>query len=140
MTIIEFNSVCGLMAQAAGIAGHVLVAQEEHATNALKDKPGIWLVGVLPTTEVSGDVDAEIDGMVTLLFVLEQANLGQDNADEIKQYQRTHDAIMKIRQYIADDVSGGCSLFRRYDPSSIMINPEYQIFSDYNGWSMTLEF
>lgn len=140
MTITQFNNVCKQLVAISAIEGHVLVADEDHAVNKLKEKPGIWLVAVMPSTEIEGDPDAEIESKTTLIFVLERANLGQDDNDELKQYQRTEDAIYKMKEFISDQQSIGCSPFSKYDPSSTVINPEYQIFSDRNGWSMTLVF
>lgn len=140
MTVTQFDNICQQLVAVSGIKGYVLVADENHATNALKEKSGIWLAAVIPSTEIDGDVDAEIQTMATLLFVLEKANLGQSNKAELDQYQRTQNALNKMRDYIADHYSRGCSPFTRYDPDSTVINPEYQIFSDRNGWSMTLVF
>ena len=140
MTITEFNNICKSLVAYAGIDGHVLVADEKHAVNKLRDRPGIWLAAVMPSTEVDGEPDAEIETYTTLLFVLESADLGQDDADELAQYQRTQTAIIKIREYISNDQSNGCGTFSRFDPDESVINPEYQIFSDRNGWSMTLVF
>lgn len=140
MTVTQFNNICKDLVEAAGIKGHVLVAQEDHATNKLKDRSGIWLVAVIPTTEIEGEPDAEKESLVSLLFVLESANYGQSDDDELKQFQRTQDAILKIKDHITEMQSIGCSPFANYDPSQTVINPEYQIFSDRNGWSMTLIF
>lgn len=140
MTVTQFNNICKDLVAAAKIKGHVLVAQEDHATKKLKDKSGIWLVAVIPTLETEGEPDAEKESNVSLLFVLEYADYGQTDDAELKQFQRTQEAIFKIKEYISEMQATGCSPFENYEPSQTVINPEYQIFSDRNGWSMTLVF
>src|SRR5690606_7669023 len=129
MTITEFNNICKSLVAYAGIDGHVLVADEKHAVNKLRDRPGIWLAAVMPSTEVDGEPDAEIDSYSTLVLVLESEDIGKDDADELAQYQRTQTAIIRIREYISNDQSEGCGTFSRFDPAESVINPEYQIFS-----------
>lgn len=141
MTITEFDKICQLLCLEAGIAQDpVLVATEEEATNELKERAGIQLVSVIPTIEMEGSADNEKEVFVTILFVLEKAYGGQERQKKLDQYQRTQDAINKIKDFISDQQSEGCSPFKNYDVNQTVIDPKYHIFSDYNGWSMTLVF
>lgn len=141
MTITEFNNLCKTLCSVAGIENeHVLVAKENHAVSKLKEPAGLCMVAVMPTTEMDGNEDQETETKATILFVLEKAYSGQSNQDELAQYQKTETAIKKIRDYISDQQSEGCSPFQNYEIRETIISPEYMILSDYNGWSMTLVF
>lgn len=141
MTITEFNNLCKTFCIVAGIKNeHVLVAIDDHATNKLKEHPGLNLVAVIPTFEMDGLIDQETETRSTMLFVLEKAYRGQTDVEELTQYQKCENAIKKIREYVSEQQSEGCSPFKNYEVKETIISPEYMIFSDYNGWSMTLVF
>ena len=122
------------------VQGHLIVAHDGHATIQLKDKDGIWLVIVLPSTTYSGTDDNYKPHETIMLFVLEKDIDDQDRDSELQQYQRTQDVLNAIIDYIAEQQSEGCTPWTDFDPASIEIDPEYREFGGFNGWSMTLSF
>ncbi|HWK58105.1 MAG TPA: hypothetical protein VNQ80_12235 [Parapedobacter sp.] len=122
------------------VQGHLVVAHDGHATIQLKDKQGIWLVVVMPSTTYSGQPDSYQPHDTMMLFVLEKDIDDQARASELQQYQRLQDVLAAIIDYIGEQQAEGCSPWNDFDPSSIEIDPEYREFGGFNGWSMTLSY
>lgn len=145
MTITQLNTefatlVGQLQADNHNVGGHVLVAQDSHAVIQLKDKQGIQLVVVMPSTTQSGSPDAYAPHKTLMIFVLEKDIDDQNRGSELQQYQRTEDVLTAILDYIDEQQSEGCTPWTNYDPSSVAIDPEYREFGGWNGWSMTFSF
>jgi len=132
--------IAELNADGHKVQGHRMVAHDGHATNKLKDKDGIWLVVVMPSTTYTGSDDSYASHDTVMLLVLEKDIADQSNEDELDQYQRLQDVMQAIIDYIDGQQSEGCSPWTDFDPSSMQIDPEYREFGGFNGWSMTLSF
>lgn len=145
MTVTQLNDaftalVNQLQADGHNVGGHLMVAYEDHAVNKLKDRRNIWLVVVYPSKTYSGKPDAFKPHNTIMVFILEKDISDQTDGKELAQYQRLEDVLMATIGYIAAQQSEGCSLFDRFDPSSITVDPEYRTFGGWNGWSVTLSY
>lgn len=140
INITQFNqAIAALKTANSAIADYVLCAHEAHLVNKLKDKRGIILAAIYPSTERKGANDAIISENTTWLFVLEKMNNSATNADEVAQYQRLHEVVQSLFKFIEDD-GAGCSLFfERYQVGSTIM-PEYNEFGGFNGWSFSVNF
>lgn len=124
-----------------GFAGKVLVVDENHLINKLKDRDGIWLCVVYPSAQREGEHNTEIDSNAIWLFVLEKAKTDATDNEEEDQYEMLADMIIQIRDFVEENCSAGCSQYlSRYVPKSTKILPEWQQFGGFNGWSMSLVF
>lgn len=145
MTITDLNNefkaiVTQMQTIGHNVRGHVLVAQDNHATIQLKDKQGIQIVVVMPSTTLSGQPDSYDQHDTLMLFVLEKDTDDQNRDSELHQYQRTQDVLGALIDYLDEQQSEGCTPWASYDPSSVAIDPEYREFGGWNGWSMTLSY
>jgi hypothetical protein len=122
------------------ISDFFLVVQDNHAMDRLKDKPGIYLLAVVPNAQGRGDVGSISFNNSAYLFVLEKRRTDATAAKELDQYERTQDIIMQIRERIESDAENGCNPFTRLQAGSIQIDPEYNAFAGWNGWSMQFTF
>lgn len=139
--ISDFNKICtDIRTAVPGIAEHILVAHEEHATNKLKDKSGVILLGIIPSAERGGEQNGGIDTNATWFFVLEKAPVDQSDVSEVEQYAKTQEIVLGVREYIEEAFSEGDIRFRRYRPSNTKVDPEYREFGGFNGWSMSVVF
>lgn len=123
-----------------GIQEHLLVAHEDHAITRLADKDGIILLAIMPSADREGQPAEGIDTNVTWLFILEKVAVDQTPVDEIRQYGRTQDIMLQIRENIEEAYLNGNPRFSRYRAGSTKIDPEYMSFGGFNGWSMSLVF
>lgn len=123
-----------------GLEKFHLVAEDNHAVNRLKDGTGVHLVAVIPNAQRAGVQGTGEDMNSTIFFVLEKRSRDADDAKELDQYEKTQDIILQIREKIEDDAEEGCWPFWRLETASIAIEPEYNVFGGWNGWSMLLEF
>lgn len=118
----------------------IMVAEDNHAINRLKDKPGMILAAVIPNSQGTGDVGMSSHRQTGYLFVIEKRSNDATQQKEIDQYGRTQDAMLAVRSKIEEDAENGCSPFTRLEISSIGIEPEFNIFGGWNGWSMLFTF
>ncbi|GHB44391.1 hypothetical protein [Mongoliitalea lutea] len=123
-----------------GLEDYHLVAVDTHAVNRLKSKTGVQLVAVIPNAQRSGRVGASEDMNSSIFFVIEKANPSAARTAEIDQYDKTQQIIIEIRSIIEEAAEEGCWPFWRLEPGSITIDPEYNIFGGWNGWSMQFTF
>jgi hypothetical protein len=140
--IKDFNALCaGWVAAIPGLDGHHLVAQDNHAIHSLKDERGIQLVAVIPSANASGrDPSSLVDEHSTYLFVIDKGWTDQQKDEQLDQYEKTQEIILAIREEILGSFEEGCGPFWRLQADSISIDPEFNIFGGWNGWSMLLSF
>ncbi|WP_162343227.1 hypothetical protein [Cyclobacterium salsum] len=140
--IKDFNALCAeWVATIPALEGHHLVAQDNHAINSLKDERGIQLVAVIPSANASGrDPSSLVDDHSTYLFVIDKGWTDQQKGEQLDQYEKTQEIILAIREEILESFEEGCGPFWRLQAESINIDPEFNIFGGWNGWSMLLSF
>ncbi|MEX2566634.1 MAG: hypothetical protein WD431_11875 [Cyclobacteriaceae bacterium] len=140
--IKDFNALCAeWVSTLPALEGHHLVAQDNHAIHSLKDERGIHLVAVIPSANASGrDPSSLVDDHTTYLFVISKGWTGQQKDEELDQYEQTQEIILSIRNEILESFEEGCGHFWRLQADSISIDPEFNIFGGWNGWSMLLSF
>lgn len=122
------------------IKEYFLVAQDNHAMDRLKDKPGIYLLAVIPNAQGRGTVGTTSFNNSTYLFVLEKRTTDATPSKELDQYERTQSIILRIRELLETYAEDGCNPFTRLESGSIQIDPEYNVFAGWNGWSMQFTF
>jgi hypothetical protein len=138
--ITDFNTICGELKTVAGAKGYVLSATEENLVNKLKDRAGLQLACIIPMLSTSGDLSGFIDETTTMFWAIEKHVDGQTDKSELEQYQRTQDAIMKVRGHIISMAEDGCSDFNNLDLNSMIIEPVWVSKGSWNGWSLELTF
>lgn len=137
----EFNQICQQIKEATGIEGYVISSTEEQGTKKLHDKDGVRLVAVYPSYGFDGIEDNYKSTHEMLFFMVVRQIEGSDNDQELDQYADTQEAIIKLKQFLfgEDGHSGNyCKLFPNLQINSVTIDPEYNIFGGYIGWSMKL--
>ncbi|GAA4137952.1 hypothetical protein GCM10022216_14550 [Sphingobacterium kyonggiense] len=142
ITVNSFHEICQNIVDAIHIDGHIVVSTEEQATKKLKDKANIRLVAVYPNYNFTGERDNELIKHELLFFMVSKQNEGASEKNEQKQYSDTQDAIFKLQDYLFgnEDHSGKyCELFPNIDVESVSIEPQYNIFGGYLGWSLVVE-
>lgn len=102
----------------------------------LQDATGTILVGVIPSIEFSGTEDAYIANSACLFFFLKKERQGQSSDKELEQYAQTQDCLMKFKEWIFEDGKSLCKIFPNLKISSVSIDPEYNVFGKYLGWSI----
>lgn len=141
ISVTQFNHFCSTIAPIIGVNGYVLASTEEQGKKKLKDKSGLQLVAVYPDYGFSGSQDTEKPMHGMLFFVVVREREAQSDLEELNQFQETQDCIMKLKDYIsgAAEMTGDCKPFPNVIIDSILIEPEYNIFGGYLGWSLKCE-
>lgn len=116
------------------------VTTEKQAVNKLKDADGIQLVVVVPSFDTSGKLNMSVDDATTFFFVIEKYKTGATDAEDLNIYERTQAVLEILKDRLIDKATDGCSIFYRLNPQSIHIDPEYNTFGGFSGWSMALSF
>lgn len=139
ITVTEFDTICKEIVPTIGVKGYVIASTEEQGKKKLKDKDGLRLVAVYPEYTLSGEQDAAKTEHQLLFFAVIRDREGQSDASELKQYQDTQDAIIRLKEYLlGEDSELTCKLFPNAEVSSVEIEPEYNIFGGYLGWSLKI--
>jgi len=139
--VTEFDQLCQDIVNAIDIKGYVLCSTEEQGMKKLKDKSGIQLVAVYPNYSFDGQIDTYKDNHEMLFFTVIRQSEGASDTVELRQYYDTQQAMIKLKQYLFGEDNGPnnfCRKFPNIDVSSVMIDPEYNIFGGYIGWSIKL--
>jgi len=141
ISVSRFNQLCvDIKTAIPEINQHILVTDEGHAVSKLKDKPGVILVAIIPSSDRDGQPGQGVDRNSTWLFIVEKDKLGQPDLQELQQYDKLQQIILKVRGYIEEKCAEGIPLLGRYVASANKIDPEYREFGGFNGWSMSLVF
>lgn len=137
ITVKEFKNICAEIVPVIEIEGYVLASTYEQGTNKLKDKAGLRLVGVYPAYNFSGDADSLLGKNEMLLYIVVRQKEGGTDEEEIEQYSATLDAMLRLKKYLTSNRTDTyCMIFPNIDVSSIQIDPEYNIFGGYLGYSI----
>lgn len=138
ITVPEFTQLChDMVASMAGVKDLIIVVDESHTVNAIKDKPGPLLVGVLPSAQGSGKLDASKHMNTAMFFVVAKALTGSDPLDQYRQLQLD---VTSAEFRLLERASDGCSMFTDLQPDGINIDPVFNEFGGYNGYLLTLVF
>lgn len=137
ITVKEFKDLCTEIVPVIEIEGYVLASTYEQGSNKLKDKAGLRLVGVYPAYNFGGDPDSILGKNEMLLYIVVRQKEGGTDEEEIEQYSATLDAMLRLKKYLTSNRTGTyCMIFPNIDVSSIQIDPEYNIFGGYLGYSI----
>lgn len=141
ITVTAFNQICREIVPIIGVKGYVIASTEEQGKKKLKDKEGVRLVAVYPEYALAGEQDAAKTEHQLLFFTVVRESEGQSDEKELKQYQNTQDAIIKLKEYLLGEESSDltCKLFPNAEITSVEIEPEYNIFGGYLGWSLKIQ-
>ncbi|MEO9474138.1 MAG: hypothetical protein ABJG41_01345 [Cyclobacteriaceae bacterium] len=137
----DFNNLCtDLVTTITDLKEHILVAEDNHAVNRLTGKKDIILVAVIPSSDRAGRPSSSVDENTTFFFVVKKFTPSKNEAQELDQYEATQIVIEQVKDYILGKMEDGCHFLHRLEPSSIHIDPAYNIFGGFSGWSMSLTF
>lgn len=139
--IRSFHTICQqLVADIAGLDHFHLVAEDNQAVKKLKDDDGIILVAVIPSADGTGTSTANIENHTTFLFVVSKPGNDDTPDEELDLYEKTQQITEQVKKKIIAMQEDGCTDFFRLEPSSITIDPEFNIFGGFLGWSLSLVF
>ena len=136
ITVRKYKEICDQIVDSIEIDGNVIASTEEQSMKKLQDKDGIRLVAVYPSYHFDGATDSYKDLHEILFFIVTRQIEGSDDETEIQQYSDTQDALIRLKDYLFGEDNQYCRLFPNLDWGSVLIDPEYNIFGGYIGWSM----
>jgi hypothetical protein len=141
VTVTEIKDLCDqLKNDDPRIKNIVLVANEGHLVNKLKDKKGVILACIYPSADRNGQPNEAMDVNSLWFFILEKDVAGQSDSAEEAQFGKLQEITLDIRDYVEDTAVTVCSFLSRHQPSGTQIIPEWREFGGFNGWSMSLVF
>lgn len=140
MKISEFIKICNQIKDVSGIDSVKIYAEEDQGMRKLQDATGTILVGVIPSVEFSGTEDAYIANSSCIFFFLQKERESQSSDKELEQYSQTQDCLIKFKEWILGDDKSLCKIFPKLQISSVSIDPEYNVFGKYLGWSIKFGF
>lgn len=139
-----FNNYLSLISE---IDHFVLVAQEDHLVKKLsKNKSGVILAAVMPASDAnSPDLDNIADTNTALLFILEKTDkTSVTDATELTHYEKLQNIAKDVYAQLRADALNyrldRCHFMHYFNQDSVHVDPEYNLFGGYNGYSMSFEF
>lgn len=141
MDVLEFDKLAQDITAKVGADGYIIVADDTHAVNLLRDKVGIQLLFVLPSIYIEGKADSRHTSDTTAIYVLTADNSGQLKMEELQQYQATRHIALKIIDYLTGDIANEyyCKL-QRLDLGNTVLDPLYREFASWNGYTFAISF
>lgn len=141
ISITDYNTICQQLADSIeALTSFVLVAEDQHATNKLKDRRGVQLVAAMPSAHRDGKPGRPADNHAALFFILAKRLPDPKEDQELQQYEHTQQIALAIREHIENQQATGCSIFFRLNIDSIIIEPVFNTFGGWNGWSLQIIF
>lgn len=136
-----FTQLARDTATAVGADGCIIVPDETHAVNRLRDSLGIQVVWALPSVNYEGNKDSLRTRDTTLVFVLTADNPGQLEDEMLKQFQDTSTIAKRIIAYLSDDYDPKYHcLLQNIDFSEVILDPVYREFGGWNGYTFAFTF
>ena len=124
-----------------GIDSFTLVVSERHLTKKLDKCDGDVIAFVYPSADsMPGNVDNDGKEVMGLVFVLRKVSPGnEDDTEELASYSSLQEKLLASEKKMKDDFSKNHKVMQHLIEDSIHIDPEYQVFGGYNGWSMSFK-
>lgn len=133
----DYKAYCEMLCELTGASKLVMVVHEEHLKKRLRDDTGMVLVAVYPSIQGTGSEDNTGVLQAMLIFVLEYSGKREMTPEsEIDSYERMLAAVEAIREQILKDAGDGIELLRGLERESVVIDPEWNVAGNYNGWSI----
>jgi rhamnose utilization protein RhaD (predicted bifunctional aldolase and dehydrogenase) len=140
ITITQFDQAIQAIVDHIGATDFVRAANDEHVTRRLADKSGDIVVASLPTFSQRGMSENPSEQHAAFLWILSKPGADDTEQDERDNYERMQQLILQAKEFIREQQEDGCSIWWRLEVSSIIIEPEYNLWGGWNGWHMTLLF
>lgn len=140
LRINDFKNICEYFTGQLDLAGFKICSTEDQASKKLQTLAGIWLVAVIPSNEFRGGQDNYKSLNETIFFIVVKEANGQSESSELQQYADTQDKIIALKETLFGDNTGYCPQFPNIDINSVQIDPEYNIFAGWLGWSIKFNF
>lgn len=117
------------------------VVSEKHLQKKMKDYDGVILASAYPSAEsLPGDLDNCGKDIIGLIYVIQKVSPGnEDEKEELATYEKLQQALLDVEKKFKEDCAAGDKVMSFLEPDSIQIDPSYQDFGGYNGWSMTFK-
>lgn len=139
ISITQLTSVLTALKTACDFDHSMLVATENHIIKRLADKEGTVLAMTYPSVDdVSKGIDNVADVDTIFLWAIEKINPSDvDETSEPIHFEKMRLIISDIKDYLRDKKLEGCNILQYINENSFHIDPEYQIFGGWNGYSLS---
>lgn len=125
-----------------GIDSFCMVVSEKHLVKKLPKHDGIVMALVYPSFDSisTGSIDNDGKEIMGLLFVLKKVAPGnEDEVEELDTYAYLQTSLLSVENKLKEDYQNGHEVMQNLVVDSLHIDPEYQVFGGYNGWSMSFK-
>ena len=138
LLISQLKTLCSEIIEAIpGIdGGFVVVIDEDNAMNKLANKPKTILVASAPSAQSMGQISSARNNSVVIFWILTKKN----TKDEIDQLEALQPLALQLQTYIHAQAEECCNLFNFLEIDSLTIDPVYNEFGGFNGWSLMAVF
>lgn len=137
----QFEEIAEVFKNMLGLKEYFVTSTAEQTQNLLKDRSGTAIVCVIPSTFFEGpNADASKDTNESIVYIVQKERDGQAHAKQLQQYKETQALIIKIKDLLLGLDEDECKTFPFIEIRSMMIDPEYNIFGGWIGWSIKFKF
>lgn len=141
ITIEKFENIAKKFSILIEAKEYFIPSTWEQTQNLIKDRSGTILICVIPSTSYKGDnADVITENNESIIYVIQKERDGQSQAKQLLQYKETQEKLIKIKDDLLGDNEEGCKSFPFIQPKAMAIDPEYNIFGGWLGWSIKFKF
>lgn len=118
----------------------LFAATEAHLSKKIADKKGVVLaITIPPATSGSLSEDNLSDRSRIILFVLEKFDVSQSDTAELAHWDKMGTITKKVRMALLQLQSENHELLSELTEKGMRTEPEYQIYGNKNGYSISFE-
>jgi len=143
VTITQLAASCEAIVTAIPeiTGGSFMVIDQANTKSKLVNKPNIILVAAVPSAQSRGQAGMRRNENAVIFFILEK---NKNHEDDVKQLERLQPIVLKLQRWLEDQAEQppepGCTPFYYLETGQISIDPVYNDFGGFNGWSLTIVF
>jgi len=101
------------------------------------DEPVLFVT--VPSGDNDGDIDNDMEKNISLLFLLSKYD-SQGKVKAIGTVKELQPLFEEIKDMMKYDSSDNCGIMAHLEIDSMHSDPEYKLYSDMSGWSLSFVF
>jgi len=137
----KFEELAQTFKTLLGLEEYFVTSTAEQTQNLLQDRSGTALVCVIPSTFFEGpNPDSAKSMEESIIYVVQKERDGQAHSNQLQQYKETQADIIKIKDKLFGTDEEECKTFPFIEIRTMMIDPEYNIFGGWIGYSIKFKF
>ena len=138
-SVSELNSILLALKNSCNFDNSMMIATEDHIIRRLKDTTGTVIAMTYPSSDdISKGINNVGDIDTIFIWAIEKINPSDvDDNSEIAHFAKMKEMMSDIKKYLRNKKLQGCNILQYLNEKSFHVDPEYQVFGGWNGYSLS---